>query len=109
MRFVNGVGFVVLPVGSRVSIPNERRPYTVRASNVAFSICTKPHFRTVLYFIIDWEQRRRGPENTVFECGAESDRDCQEMLDRLTSGESEVSHRRDVPLDITKITLPEDS
>lgn len=32
--------------------------------------------------------------------GAETKEQCEEMLERLTQGETEVSHRNRVPLDI---------
>ena len=98
--------FDVLPVGSRVWFSEEKKPYTVMASNVAYSVCTKPFFKTVLYTIIDWEQSERGSEGVVFECGAETIEDCQEMLERLTTGETSVSHRNHIALGIRKIQFP---
>jgi siroheme synthase len=79
-------------------------PYTVRASNTAFCVCTKPFAarKTVLYTIIDWEQNVRGAEDLVFGMGAETTQECEEMLERLTLGESEVSYRNRVELDIVK-------
>ena len=38
--------------------------------------------------------------------GAETDEDCNEMLERLTTGETEISHRNNVELRIEKILLP---
>lgn len=107
-----------VPEGTKVKFAAEKQRYTVRASNVAFSICTKPlnmirrvrgghtHEKTVLYTIIDWRQNIRGPENLVFGMGAETGKDCREMLERLTEGESEVSHRRYVELDIERVEFP---
>lgn len=91
-----------LPEGSKIKFFEEKQKYTVRASNIAFAICTKPMNaqKTVLYTIIDWFNDVRGPENLIFGMGAESDEDCKEMLERLTQGESEVSHRHRINLRI---------
>lgn len=105
-RCVDNHIFDVLPVDSRVWFAEEKKPYKVMASNIAFSICTKPFFKTVLYTIIDWEQKERGAEGVVFECGAETPKDCQEMLHRLTSGETSLSYRNHVPLKIRRVEFP---
>ncbi|CAH0190625.1 hypothetical protein [Rhodococcoides fascians] len=97
-----------VPVGAKIWFRNETQGYTVRASNVAFCVCTKPFNaqKTVLYSIIDWEQGIRGPEDLIFGRGAETDEQCQQMLDRLTNGESEVSIRHHAKLDIVKYFNP---
>ena len=89
-------------VGDKVYIPKEKRPYKVRARDDRYIICTKPYNpqHTVMYFIIDLEEQRRGPDNMVFCFGYESDEDCAERLKELQEGKIEVSRRRDVPLDI---------
>lgn len=93
-----------IPVGSKVWFKGEKQGYTVRASNVAFAVCTKPFNaqKTVLYTIIDWESGVRGAENLVFGMGAETDEECQEMLERLTNFDSEVSSRNYCDLEIEK-------
>ncbi len=100
------------PLGSKVYVKGQRRGYVVRARDDRFAICTKPHFKTVLYFIIDVQEGVRGTENLVFGMGAETDEQCQEMLVRLTRGcemwngdtyKTEVSHRNRVPLDIERV------
>lgn len=93
-----------IPVGARMWFKGESQPYRVRASNVAFVILTKPFNlrHTVLYSIIDWESNVRGPEDLIFGMGAETDEACQEMLERLTAGETNVSKRHYAPLDIVK-------
>lgn len=94
-----------LPLNGKVKFAEEKQRYTVRATNVAFSVLTKPMNakNTVLYTIVDWNNNIRGTENLVFGMGAETDEECQEMLDRLTSGESEVSHRNRIKLNIEKV------
>ena len=108
-RYMAGLyGFRKVPVGAKIWFRGEKQGYTVRASNVAFCICTKPFNaqKTVLYCIIDWEQRIRGPEDLLFGMGAETDEQCAEMLNRLTLGESEVSSRHEAPLAIVKYWDP---
>lgn len=97
-----------IPVGAKIWFRGEKQGYTVRASNVAFCVLTKPFNaqKTVLHTIIDWESDVRGAENLIFGMGAETDKECQEMLDRLTNGESEVSGRNYVDLDIIKYLNP---
>jgi hypothetical protein len=96
-----------IPEGSKIKFENEKQKYTVMASNVAFAVCTKPFNaqKTVLYTVIDWNQGIRGTENLIFEMGAETKELCQNMLERLTQGESEVSHRNFIKLDIEKLEL----
>lgn len=94
-------------VGDRIVFEGEKRPYTVRACDDRFIICTKPFNvrKTVLYTIIDLFQGIRGTENLTFCMGFESDQDCRQALARLQKGESEVSHRNRVPLVITAIKI----
>lgn len=93
-----------IPVGSKIKFFREKQKYTVRASNACFLICTKPFNarKTTLYTIVDRKEGIRGAENLVFGMGAETDQECREMLQRLTEGETEVSHRNRVDLDIEK-------
>lgn len=101
-----------VPVGTKIKFRNEKKRYTVRASNICFLVCTYPiniikrrggkkyeHEKTVMYTIVDFKEGVRGTENLVFGFGAETNRECNEMLTRLTEGETEVSHRNRVPLD----------
>lgn len=93
-----------IPVGTKIWFGSKRHGYTVRASNTAFAILTRPFNikKTVLYTIIDWELDIRGPSNLIWGTGAETDEECLELLDMLTSGEIEVSSRRCVKLDISR-------
>ena len=105
-------------VGAKIKFPNEKKRYTVRASNRFFSVCTKPQNlvtrkgksgtveKTVLYTIIDWVHKIRGTENLVFSAGAETDKECEEMLDRLTKNRTQISHRNWVNLDIESYIPP---
>lgn len=89
-------------VGDKVYVPNEKRPYTVKARDDRYIICTKLFAakHTVLYFIIDLEEKRRGPDNMVFGAGYETNEECAERLKELQDGKMEVSFRRGIPLDI---------
>lgn len=89
-------------VGDKVYIPQHKRPFTVKARDERFIICTKPFNaqHTVIYFIVDLIEKRRGPDNMVFCCGYETDEDCLARLKELQDGEIEVSWRRGIPLDI---------
>jgi hypothetical protein len=99
-----------IPVGSKIKFKEEKQGYTVQASNVAFAICTKPFNakKTVLYTVIDWNKNIRGRENLIFGMGAETRDQCNEMLERLTQGESEVSGRHFIPLNIEKLEVKDD-
>ena len=50
--------------------------------------------------MLDAEHGVRGTENLIFGFGAETDEDCAEMLERVSDGTTEVSHRNRVPWDI---------
>lgn len=96
-----------IPVGSKIKFKEEKQSYTVMAANIAFTICTKPMnaLNTVLYSVIDWTNKIRGTENLVFGRGAETKKQCEEMLERLTQGETEVSERHHIGLNIEKLTI----
>ncbi len=91
-------------VGTKIKFRGEKQCYTVQASNAYVMVCTKPlNFKkTVLYTIIDLKENVRGAENLIFGMGAETPEQCEQMLKRVTEGESEVSHRNRVELDIEK-------
>lgn len=101
-------GFRRTPVGAKLWFKGEKQGYTVRASDCTFAVCTKPFNarKTTLYTIVDWEQGIQGAENLVFGMGAETDQECEEMLQRLSSGESEVSGRRYTAIKLVKYTDP---
>lgn len=101
----------ILPVGAKIKFQREKQRYTVRASNAAYTIATKPFNakKTVLYTIIDFHEKVRGPENLIFSMGAETDSEIYAMLSRLTDGDSEISHRNRVNLDIESVEGPGDT
>ena len=89
-------------VGDKVYIPQHKRPFRVKARDERFIICTKPFNaqHTVIYFIVDLVEKRRGPDNMIFCSGYETDEDCKERLRELQNAEIEVSYRRGIALDI---------
>jgi len=93
---------MTLEVGSKIKFKEEKQRYTVQASNDLFAVCTKPFNaqKTVLYTVIGWEENVRGTENLIFGMGAETRKQCEEMLERLTTGETEISHRNRTELKI---------
>lgn len=105
-------------VGALVKFAKEKKRYTIQASNRFFSVCTKPQNlvkrrgksgvvkKSVLYTIIDWVHQQRGTENLVFGMGAETRKQCEEMLDRLTNNETQISHRNFCELDIESYQDP---
>lgn len=100
----------ILPIGTKLKFADEKQRYTVRASNAAYTILTKPFNarNTVLYCIVDFHQNVRGPEDLVFGAGAETDEEIVDMLERLTTGDSEISHRHRVALEIESMELPKE-
>lgn len=101
-----------LHVSDKIRFEEEKQRYTVQACNARFAICTKPFNlkKTVMYTIVDLDENIRGTENLVFGLGAETKKQCKEMLERLTNEKSktcnfktEVSHRNRIPLDIAAI------
>jgi len=97
-----------LPVGTKVKLRSETQKYTVQSSNICFAIVSKPFNpqKTVLYTIIDFWKNIRWPEDLIFWLWAETKEQCEEMLERLTQWETEVSERRSIELDIEYIILP---
>ena len=93
-----------LLAGDRIWFDEEKRPYTIKAANKRFKVCTKPYNikHTVIYTIVDLDRQIRGTENLVFCMGFENIKLCKEALKRLENGESEVSSRNYIPLKISK-------
>ena len=89
-------------VGDKVYIPNQKRPYRVRARDDRYIICTKPInlYHMVLYFIVDLVDKWRAPDNMIFCFGYETNEDCRDRLKDLQDGTIELSRRRGIPLDI---------
>jgi hypothetical protein len=89
-------------VGDKLYFDGEKQGYTIQAAGKRYLVCTKPFNlrKTVLYTVVDMVEDVRGTENLVFCAGAETKKQCDAMLKRLESGETEVSHRNRVPVHI---------
>lgn len=92
-------------VDSKLKFAEEKQRYTIQASNRFYSVCTKPFNlkKTVLYTIVDWRNSIRGTENLIFGFGAETREQCEEMLNRITNAESDISHRNWTQLNIEQV------
>lgn len=99
-------------VGTKIYFEREKRPYTVKAFDFRYVICTKPFplKKTVLYTIIDWKEDIRGPIGLVFniyDFEEKRKKDWEFSINRcikdLQAGEVEISYRGRVPLDIVKV------
>jgi len=91
--------------GQKVKFKSEKQRYTVICESRRYAICTKPFNvkHTVLYTIIDQFRNVREPENLIFGMGAETKEQCLEMLVRLLDGQTEVSKRYYLELDIENV------
>ena len=90
-------------VGDKIKFVEEKHPYTIRACNDRFLICTKPFNpkHTVLYTIVDLQEGIRGRNWWVFNIYEyKDDADCKQCLDDLISGECEISYRHRIKLNI---------
>jgi len=95
-----------IKIGTKIYFLKEKRPYVVKALNERFIICTKPFNlqKTVYYTIIDINENIRGTNNLVFNLYDYKDiNDINECLKDLESGETQISHRNRVELDIINI------
>jgi len=124
-------------VGTRIWFAGEKKPYRVRARSSRYLVCTKPFNprHTVLYTVVDLDEKIRGTENLIFCAGAETDENCVEMVERLHgimkpatpkevqeikgmkrqfrkmcknlySSPTEVSHRNRIPLNVIRVKNP---
>jgi hypothetical protein len=95
-------------VGDKIRFAEEKMAYIVQACNERFAVCTKPFNpkHTVLYTIIDLGQGVRGTEDLIFCMGFETRRLCEEALERLNNGESKISSRNKIPLNIIETVNP---
>ena len=74
-------------VGDKIYFAEEKKPYTIRACNERFLICTKPYNfkpKTVIYTIVDLVEEIRGTDNySIGWCDYYDTKDCQRMLKEL--------------------------
>lgn len=92
-------------VGDKIKFAEEKRPYTIRACNDRFLVCTKPFAlrHTVLYTIVDLHERIRGTDWWILGVyDYMDDADCEWCLEELILGECEISYRNRIRLNIEK-------
>ena len=74
-------------VGDKIRFAEEKRPYTIRACDKRFLICTKPYNfkpKTVMYTIVDLEEGIRGTDNySIGWCDYYNTKDCEKILSEL--------------------------
>lgn len=74
-------------VGDKIYFAEEKKPYTIRACDERFLICTKPYNfkpKTVIYTIVDLKEGIRGTDNySIGWCDYYKTGDCKKMLKEL--------------------------
>ena len=82
-------------VGDKIYFAEEKRPYTVRACDDRFLICTKPYNfkpKTVIYTIVDLVEGIRGTDNySIGWCDYYETKDCERMLNELQKTANEAT------------------
>jgi len=114
-----------------VFFSEDKLPYKVIAANERYAVLTRKlnkrqdadllHFEVTrgasrsfmeaynslkddpVYTIVDNEQNIRGTENLIFGLGFHTEEKCQQAIERLATGETEISHRNRIALSVTKI------
>lgn len=91
-----------MKTGDKIQFVEEKKPYVIMALGKRYAVCTKPFNlqKTVLYTIVDFDEKIRGTENLVFGLGAETGKQCNEMLNRIENGETEISYRNRIALNV---------
>ena len=105
----------------KIWFAEENRPYTIRACNERYLICTKPYcHKTVMYTIVDLEEEIRGTDGySIGPYDYYSQEDCDAYLKELEEGmkrekdndgfiiqdlgSAHVSYRNRIKLNITKV------
>ena len=98
-----------LTVGDVVRLGDIGSKYRVRAVTEHFAALTRGTSRGREYTIVDWRNNRRGACNLIgwgYGTGTYDEAECAEMLAEFESGELELSHRNNVPLEEITILTP---
>ena len=85
-----------IKVGDKLYWQNQKRPFTVKARDERYIICTKPYNfkKTVTYSIIDTVDLICGPNNYVFNpYDYEEQKDIEQSLKDLENNKYEISSR----------------
>ena len=93
-------------IGDKIYFAEEKLPYTVRACDNRFLVCTKAFNlrpKTVMYTIVDLEAGIRGTDGySIGPYSYYDDSDCKDYLEELQSGESYISRVNRIALNIMK-------
>lgn len=81
-------------IGDKIYFEEEKKPYTIRACDKRFLICTKPYNfkpKTVIYTIVDLVDGIRGTDNySIGWCDYYKTTDCKKMLKELQRWANEI-------------------
>ena len=93
-----------LKVDGRVKFLNDRRWWTVEATNATHAVLTRggDFGRGLVYTVIAWNEGRRGPHGS-YGHSAVTRADCERIATDMASGTICLSERRAIYLDIAKI------
>ncbi len=95
-----------IKVKDKVYFAAEKSPYTVKAFDGRYAICTKPYNlkKTVVYTIIDFKEAKRSTNDLIFNIyDYKVQADIDECLKDLNSGKIGLSRRNSIELDIIKV------
>lgn len=110
-------------VGDKIYFAEEKRPYTIRACDDRFLICTKPFNlipKTVEYTIVDLVEEVRGTDGyAIGPYDYYEDEDCEAYLKDLQESRkyededgvihciehAHISYRNRIPLNIVKVVV----
>lgn len=95
-----------IKVNDKVYFSSEKAPYTVKAFDGRYAICTKPYNfkKTVMYTIVDFKEDKRSTNNLVFNIyDYKVQKDIDQCLKDLRSGEIQLSRRNSIGLDIRRV------
>lgn len=93
-------------IGDKIFFAEEKLPYTVRACDNRFLVCTKVFKlkpKTVLHTIVDLEAGIRSTDGcSIGTYSYDDDYSCKLNLEELQSGKSYISHVNRIALNIVK-------
>lgn len=90
-----------LKVGGMIYFRGDKRGFRITGRNDRYLVGWKTYPGNYLYTIVDFEEKRRGPDNLVFSCHTyNTERGARAAIVDLRKGDMEVSHRHGRKLDL---------
>ena len=93
--------------GQKIWFEEEKHPYTIRACDDRYLVCTKPfnlRKKTVMYTMVDLHENIRGTDGyAIGPYDYYNQADCDSYLKELQNGEIEISSRNRISLNIKKV------